>query len=143
MLTKDSARNTICYLTKPRLPQFIRFCVVGLGNTLIDFGVYTGLTRGLGVYFLYANFISVGAALLFSFVGNKWWTFSSGKTDARPEFMRFLIVNIVYYFLNNALLYLFVVQALIPDLWAKIMVVGIGLLWNFFANKYWTFARRG
>lgn len=121
--------------------QFLRFGIVGVGNTAIDFALYISLTRVLGVDRLVANALSVAGAMLFSYFCNKCWTFRSRHTKIFPEAFKFLTVNVLYYVGNNALFFIFVSLLKFPDISSKIIVVGIGLIWNFFAHKHWTFSK--
>lgn len=129
-------------LSNKILRQFIKFCLVGLVNTLIDYLVYLGLTRGLGLYFLYANIIAILVAMSFSFVFNKYWTFRNYHTDIKGQYIKFFLVNLVYFFLNNAVVYSLVVYLAVFDLIAKIAAIIVGLGWNFLANRYWTFKHK-
>lgn len=126
-------------MNKDIFKQFLKFCLVGVLNTLLDFAVYWFLTRSLGMYFFYANFISVLVAMSFSFVMNKFWTFSNFNKNIKKQYLQFAAVNLIYYILNNAIIFLGVNYLLIGDLWAKVLSTAIGLIWSFGANKVWTF----
>jgi len=119
--------------------QFIKFCLVGVLNTLIDFAIYYFLTRIIGIYFLAANFISVLAAMTFSFVFNKYWTFKNFDSQIKKQYLQFALVNLVYFLLNNSIVWLGVTVFGLGDLWSKLLATAIGLGWNFGANKLWTF----
>ncbi len=121
------------------LRQFIKFCLIGVVNTLIDYLVYFGLTRGLGVYFIYANIIAILVAMSFSFIFNKYWTFRNYHHDIKGQYIKFFAVNLVYFLLNNTVVYVLVTYLFVFDLIAKIVAIIIGLGWNFLANRYWTF----
>jgi putative flippase GtrA len=121
------------------LRQFVKFCLVGVVNTLIDYLVYIGLTRGLDVYFIYANIIAILVAMSFSFIFNKYWTFRNYHNDIKGQYFKFFAVNLVYFLLNNTVVYVLVSYFLIFDLIAKVIAIIIGLGWNFLANRYWTF----
>jgi len=119
--------------------QFARFCLVGLANTFVDFLVYLFLSRVIGLYFLVANLISVGIAMSSSFIFNKYWTFKNRENNHKIQFAKFTLVNIVYFILNNSIVFGLVHFAHIGDLPAKVVAVGVGIFWNFGANKWWTF----
>lgn len=121
------------------LKQFMKFCLVGIVNTAIDFAVYYFFTRVIGVYFLVANFISVLTAMIFSFYFNKYWTFRNYDTQIKKQFLQFTLVNLIYFLLNNGIIWLGVTIFGLNDLWAKILATIIGLAWSFSANKIWTF----
>ena len=121
------------------LKQFIKFCLVGVANTAIDFAVYYFLTRIAGFYFLAANLLSVFVAMSFSFIFNKFWTFKNFDLKVKKQYLRFALVNLVYFMLNNSLLWLGVHILGFGDLWSKLLATAIGLAWSFGANKIWTF----
>lgn len=125
------------------LKQFIKFCLVGVINTAVDFAVYLFLTRIFGLYFLAANFISVFVAMSCSFVFNKYWTFKNFDSRIQKQYLQFALVNLVYFLLNNSILWLGVHILGLEDLWAKLLATVIGLAWSFGANKLWTFSARG
>ncbi|MCX6740473.1 MAG: GtrA family protein [Candidatus Parcubacteria bacterium] len=119
--------------------QFLKFCLVGVFNTAFDFVVYYFLTRALGVYYLFANLISVFLAMTASFFLNKKWTFKNNDKQVKTQYFKFALVNLVYFILNNGLIFIGVNYFGWPDLWVKAAATVIGLFWNFGANKYWTF----
>jgi putative flippase GtrA len=121
------------------LKQFIKFCLVGVVNTAIDFAIFYLLTRIAGIYFLLANFISVLAAMTFSFVFNKYWTFKNFNPGIKKQYLQFALVNLVYFILNNGIIWLGVTILGLGDLWSKLLATLIGLGWSFGANKIWTF----
>jgi len=119
--------------------QFVRFAIVGIFNTAIDYAVYLVLTRILGVYFLIANFVAVVVAMTFSFFVNKKWTFKNTSANIKSQYLKFAVINLGALILNNFFVYIFVNYAHLYDLLAKFIVIVITLNWNFWLNKYWTF----
>lgn len=119
--------------------QFIKFCLVGVFNTAFDFVIYYFLTRSMGLYFLLANAISVFLAMTVSFFINKKWTFRNNNPKIKKQYLKFALVNLVYFIINNGLIFIGVHYLGGHDLGVKIVVTIIGLSWNFLANKYWTF----
>ena len=70
-----------------------RFAIVGVANTLLDFGVLFTLTS-LGVNKLVANVISTTIAFIFSFFANKKFTFKSTSKSLVREMILFVIVTL-------------------------------------------------
>jgi len=89
-----------------RIWQFFQFVFVGLGNSIIDLGVFNGLyllwpTRNVKQLVFY-NTIAVGAAILNSYIWNSRWTFRQkrrtrgpGATRQRLLFLMQSLINIV------------------------------------------------
>lgn len=73
--------------------QKVRFVVVGAVNTAIDFSLFLGLSIA-GVPTVIANFVATTAALSFSFVANKKYTFSSSSSNVKKEVTLFLMVTL-------------------------------------------------
>lgn len=124
------------------LRQMIKFGVVGVTNTAWDFGVYYILTRGalgFSLHFLTANIIAFTISVINSYVLNRAWTFRSTDRRHHVLFTKFLIVNLVTLGLYELLLYALIDRARLFDLIAKLISIGIVMLWNFAANKFWTF----
>ena len=119
--------------------QFMKFCLVGMINTVVDFGVYLFFSRVIGLYFLLANILAILAAMTVSFILNKYWTFANLEKKIKTQYLKFALVNLVYFFLNNSIVLCLVDYLNLYDLWAKVIAIIIGLFWNFFANRYWTF----
>ncbi|MCX6745860.1 MAG: GtrA family protein [Candidatus Parcubacteria bacterium] len=137
-MTNDKIQMTK-FLKHEIVRQFVKFCLVGVLNTLIDFGVYLFFSRWLGLYYLFANFISVIVAMTFSFFLNKYWTFQNSEKKIKSQYLKFALVNLVYFLLYNVIFFCLVNYLNVYDLGAKVAAIAIGLFWNFLANRYWTF----
>lgn len=70
----------------------VRFVIVGVANTLIDFGVLFTLTE-VGVHFILANMIATFVALTFSFFVNRSFTFEATGNTA-PQAIKFVAVTL-------------------------------------------------
>ncbi|OGY89707.1 MAG: hypothetical protein A2927_00105 [Candidatus Komeilibacteria bacterium RIFCSPLOWO2_01_FULL_45_10] len=129
----------------PVLKQFIRFSLVGVISTLIDFLVYFGLTRLIvwfGHYYLVANAISFTLAVINSFILNRHWTFADGSDrKLHFKFIKFFIVNFFTLIVVELSLYYLVEHLLIYDLFAKILVLLISVISNFCLIKFWVFKK--
>ena len=121
------------------LRQFSKFSIIGFFNTFLDYSVYVLFTRVFGLYFIAANIIAISVAMIYSFIFNKYWTFRNYDRQLRSQSIKFFMVNIVYFLLNNSIVYLLVEIFEVYDLLAKVGAIIISLFWNFFANKLWVF----
>ncbi|MDP2683925.1 MAG: GtrA family protein [bacterium] len=131
----------------PSIIEFLKFAVVGVIGTIVDFSFYALLTRVFGVYYITATCISVFLAIINNFFLNKYWTFNKGQSGkAKTEYIKFFVVSIVNYFLNVGITWYIVekttseaVFGSSEDFFAKVIAIGIVLFSNYFGNKYWTF----
>lgn len=122
--------------------QFVKFAIVGASNTLCDYALYIVLTRGwLGfqLHFVSAQFLAFLGAMLNSYILNKRWTFRHSDSRHHIHLTKFFLVNVMTLLLNEALLLLLVGRLGVYDLLAKGIAIIPVTLWNFAANKYWTF----
>ncbi len=133
------------YLNKhPSVNEFAKYCLVGGVNALLDYSVYLGLTRFFSFWrenFLAANFIAIFLANLSSFFLNKYFTFQNKSQRILRQYLKFLSVSLIYLGIVQLVMFIGVEFFDLYDIWAKIIASAVGLLWNFFANKYWSFRR--
>lgn len=119
--------------------EMMTFVSVGMVSFVIDFSAYAILTRGTQIYFLLANALSFTAAVTVSFLLNRRFTFPHGHRGGAGQYMKFVGVAVVGLALNTFFLWLLVVSFGIHDFIAKFAAAVIVFLWNFSAQRYWTF----
>lgn len=147
---------------KPSIAQFIKFAFVGIINTGVDWIVFFILIRLVPFFAEFsplAKAISFIVAAVNSFIMNSAWTFSkefkSGFSENDSQrlskgsvyFGRFLVVSIVGLIINTIVYS--VALSIIPSSFSATLVKlislacasGAGIIWNFFANKYWTYKK--
>jgi putative flippase GtrA len=146
-------------LTNPReRTRFLRFLVVGVFGATVDFGIFNLLAHGFDIQVVPAGTISFLCAVASNFLWNRYWTYpdSRSKTVAR-QFVEFTVINAmgllirvpILAFLAPLLRRLFEflaieIGAMTPETLGNnltlAIAVGIVMFWNFFANRYWTYA---
>lgn len=129
---------------KPLIGQFVRFAIVGVINTGVDYVTYFLLTR-LVDYFdehkVYATSIAFILAATNSYFMNKIWTFRDKSRQVGEQYLKFFAVSLVGFGLN-ALIFYFLLRLGLYDILAKVLTTGVVLFWNFLANKLWTFKQK-
>ncbi|HRF96645.1 MAG TPA: GtrA family protein [Aggregatilineales bacterium] len=134
-------------MTKKRTEygRMLRFMMVGLSGTLVDFALLTFFKEVIGLATLIANSISFCGGLINNFTWNRLWTFADSQNSSLiTQFLKFGSVSVIGLLLNNLIVLaleapfggLFGTVAYLP---AKVIATGIVFLWNFSANRYWTF----
>lgn len=123
------------------LRQFVKFCLVGFTNLLIDFLVYWLLTRWLGLFYIGAAVLSFTVAVTWSFFVNRRWTFRHSAGNVRRQYIKFFLANLAGLALNLTIFYALVDWGGWHDLGAKLVVAVIVAFFNFSLNRFWTFRR--
>jgi putative flippase GtrA len=133
--------------------QFIRFCVVGSTNAVIDFGVLNLLlwwhptTNNLVV--LEYNSLAVILASTNSFLLNKYWTFQAHNPINMKEVSRFVVLASGTTLMNDGLI--LVLSLLLPGVMnsslvgANVLKLGaiIGTMSiSFFGMQLWVFIQK-
>jgi putative flippase GtrA len=124
--------------------QFIKFCVVGGINTVLDFGLYYLMTRHVAYFaghYVLATSLSFGVAVISSFCLNTFWTFSAGGAGWHKRAPQFFAVALIGMGFNDLIMYM-VVAAGGHDMVGKVSAVALVTAWNFLAHRYWTFKIR-
>lgn len=128
----------------PVLASFGRYAVIGAGNTVLDFTIYTTLTRGFpfwGKHILLANATSFIIVITWSFYWNKRWTFENRERRHAAQYVRFVLVTVVSLGIAESVLAIGVAFG-VPDLMAKVIAGPLVILWNFTAYRRWAFGAR-
>jgi putative flippase GtrA len=130
--------RTVLPTVAPAIGQWVRFAVVGVGNTLMSWGVYAVLV-GVGVHYLLASGLAFALGAVNSYVLNRRWTFASDARPA-PEVLRFGVVQGVGLALNLGLLYALVHGAGVAHLLAQVFVFPAASAVTFLLSRHWAFA---
>lgn len=128
------------YVRHPLIQQFVKFCIVGTSNFVLDMALYLFLTRITHVQFLLANGISFFLVVTWSYYWNKRWTFADRGIMRMTQYVQFVIVVLVGLLLAEAGLWVLVRQFQLYDLVAKFVTGTVVAFWNFGMNRFWTFA---
>jgi putative flippase GtrA len=130
------------------LSSRVRFLMVGIANTSIDFGVFLFLTAD-GVPPIFANYISTSLAICFSYVANQRFTFK--PSIKVPSSRKQKVMNVAL-FLGITLTGLWILQPLIIlvghrslsgiigndqfiNIISKLGATGVTLVWNYLWYK--------
>ena len=119
--------------------QFVKFAVVGVSSTIIDWGIYLLLTRTTAIFYLLAKVLSFLVSVINSYIWNRRWTFRSQDPKRFHQFSKFLVVAGVGLALNALIMYLVVSKLKLHDIIGLILASAIVMFWNFLVNKFWTF----
>ncbi len=124
--------------------QAVRFGLVGALNTLVDFGIFNLLAFGLGVSIVVAYPISVAAGIANSYLWNKLWTFSAGRSGrVSREATIFVLVSLGGLLVNYVgflILHFLIGESsqLIVNL-EKLAASIVSMVWNFLGYRFFAF----
>jgi len=79
--------------TKKTIWQIVKFAIVGVLNTLVDFAVFQALNLLLGWVYL-AQVIGYTCGIVNSYLWNSNWTFREQRTRSFREIALFVVVNL-------------------------------------------------
>ena len=137
--------------------RFFRFLAVGAVGFVVDFGVFNLMISAFGVEPVVSNVISFSAAVGSNFTWNRLWTYPDSRSKTiRRQVLEFTVVSIIgilirtpiFAFLETPLEGTFSrLRIILPfpsDFLAHnsalAVAVVVVMFWNFFVNRYWTYA---
>ena len=145
---------------KKSFVQLLKFGLIGVSNTLIDFLVASALNAIFGVYYV-AKIIGYACGIANSYFWNSRWTFREERRRDAREIVTFVAVNLVTLGLSLLLQWIFrdrlhldtwwmgfageniLTKLLNGERFCLLLSSGIALLVNFVGNKLFVFHRTG
>jgi putative flippase GtrA len=134
MNIKDSLKNQH---SNKALIQFLKFCVVGLSNTVISLAVYY-IILYFGAHYVIASILSFIISVLNAYYWNYKYVFNT-KSDILKSLIKTYTSYGFSYVLSTTLLIILVEYYNISELLAPILVLVITVPLNFILNKFWAF----
>ncbi|HUV39811.1 MAG TPA: GtrA family protein [Planctomycetota bacterium] len=123
--------------------QFLRYIVVGGVATVVDFGVYVLLVRGLGIHYLAGNAAGFSAGLVTNYLLSVWWVFASRRLVSRSaEFVVFAVIGLAGLGISECCMFVGVALLHVNDLLIKVSATICTLLWNFGVRRRMLFRDR-
>ncbi len=122
-----------------RLRRLVRFAIVGVANTAIDFAVFAGLFYLLHWPLLAAHTAGFAVAVVNSYVCNKTWTFGDRRPSRIVDGARFLLVAVCG--LATGSVVIAVAAQVMPPLAAKACAVAATFVVNYWASARYVFVR--
>ena len=119
------------------LPQFSLYIFSGGTAAVVDFGSYTILIR-LGVWYIAATVVSGVLGFATTFLMNKYVAFKK-KNDFLKHLLRFFIVDMMNILVGAIALYALVDGLGMDKQVAKLLTMGMVVLWNFFIYKFFVY----
>lgn len=129
-------------ITGKFIKSLFRYLIVGFSTFFLDYFLNWLLIDIVGVNYLLVGYIAAPIVLLFNFTAHKVWSFSDagslmGRT--RTQMIRYLMLVVFNTVANMGLMYVFYDLLELPLLWARVVCVGIGIMWNFPVFRFWVY----
>ncbi len=141
-------------MKKESVVQFTKFMIVGGVNTVVDWGVFFILTHYVVTAVGFepmAKAISFMVSLVGSFIMHSKWTFRDEfkqMVDKKKVvfqssvvFIKFFAVSLIGWGINYLAFKFTRFNLDQGQLISLVAASGSGLIWNFFANKLWTYKK--
>jgi len=147
-------------MDKKTFSQFLKFAVIGVLNTLVDWVSFflLRLIPFFAVFEVAAKGLSFWISATNSFVWNSLWTFREEFTKGMEEskskaakgsayYIKFMLVSCVGFLLNMGVfkacrLYFFSEDSFWMRLFSLALASFVVIVWNFSANKWWTYKNK-
>lgn len=119
--------------------QLLKFGIVGIIATVIDFLLLTILTEFFSVYYLISAGISFIVSTIFNYLASMKFVFVSryDKTHRRQEMLIFFILSIIGLLLNQVFMWFFVELVMMHYIVGKVFATVLVMAWNFISRKIW------
>ncbi len=138
---------------KPFFFQLSKFGIVGVANTAVDLGVLNLLIFIVGgsatttITTLFKS-ISFFAAVINSYIWNRYWSFEKKDAASAGEFAKFMIVSTIGLLLNAGITFVIatlfadngIVSGSLATIAAAIASISV-LIWNFLGYKLFVFKK--
>jgi putative flippase GtrA len=118
--------------------QFASFTACGAVGTAAHYSALIALVHGLDVGPVPASAVGFTLGALVNYSLNYRLTFRSKRLH-RESMPKFFLVALAGLLLNTALMALLTTNLAVHYLVAQIVATGAVLVWNFAANRWWTF----
>ena len=118
--------------------QKIRFGIVGLANTALDFAILFILVA-LGLDKIPANYVSTGISFIFSFFVNKSFTFKSKSGNVKKQFAYFVVITMIGLWVIQPIIIGGVSALLANTGWASAAILLIAKLVATVASLIWNY----
>jgi len=142
---------------KTERTRFAKFLVVGAISSVIDFGFMNLFLSVFKLPLIISQAFSFIIAVLGSFMMNRFWIYRDSRSrNPFIQLTQFVLINLVGIGIRSILIPLFhklflpvlinifnwddKIITLFSQNLSLAIVIGIVLLWNFFANRYWTYS---
>lgn len=113
----------------------MKFGVVGVIATVIDFGIMNLLHYGLGLNILIANTSGFIISLIFNYLASMKYVFAHKEGMSRREFIIFVVLSVIGLVLNDGIVLALNAGLGLEANIAKICATALVMVYNFVTRK--------
>jgi putative flippase GtrA len=118
--------------------QFLTFAAVGAIGTAAHYAVLVLLVEGMSASPTIATTVGFVCGAVVNYVLNRRFTFASARRH-RAALPQFLCIAALGGVANSIVVAALTSRPGVNYLVAQVIATGVVLVWNFLANRYWTF----
>ncbi|MDN0068397.1 GtrA family protein [Collinsella ihumii] len=121
---------------KHLLAQIMKFGVVGVIATVIDFGVMIFLTEVFGINPVASATLSFTVSVIFNYLASMRYVFSHREGMSRQrEFVIFIVLSVIGLVINDALMWVGTEMTPVDYRIVKVLATAVVMVWNFVSRK--------
>lgn len=121
---------------KHLLAQIMKFGVVGVIATVIDFGVMIFLTEVFGINPVVSATVSFTVSVIFNYLASMHYVFSHREGMSRQrEFVIFIVLSVIGLAINDALMWVGTEMTPVDYRIVKVLATAVVMVWNFVSRK--------
>ena len=116
--------------------QIIKFGIVGVLATILDWGIFYLLTNIINIHYGIATAISFLISTVFNYYLSVKYVFDvDSSTSKKRNFVIFLIFSIIGLGLNELILWICIEKIHLYNMIGKIVATGLVMIFNFITRK--------
>lgn len=117
--------------------QILKFGLVGIIATLIDYILLYILTEFFNIYYLISSIISFSVSVIFNYIASVKWVFDvdKEKNSKLKELIVFIILSVIGLGINQAIMWLLSEKIQLYYMISKIFATAVVMCWNFVTRK--------
>lgn len=123
------------------LIKFIRFSIVGVGNTVVNWIIFF-ILNACGIYYIISNIIAYAVATINSYIWNSLWVFKYGQGLKINTSVKFFILNLIGLTVNTSIMYVLVDIFNFKKFVALVIASIFVVIMNYTVNKLWVFREK-
>ena len=122
------------------LINIIKFSIVGVSNTLLNFVIFI-LLNNIGINYILASIIAYSISITNSYFWNSRLVFKYDNKNKKSILIKFIILNLIGLSINAVLMATLVGVLAIKKIVAMFIVSLLVMCINYILNKIWVFKK--